>query len=250
MDKNDDMKPTLYLNEPDEVNQPVYRLNYLYELLQKQDAFNHELTVNYHRINHQISDSFKHLRQIVNQASSLHQRQYETVNNRMHLQDELMDDLLLSVKEHELNNQAIFNRITALENSSEEMVNILEQESLMKKEILQQMNFQDAAAQEITRKLGRVEDSSESITLHLQEQENASRTILSKMDAQEVYHQTVMERLDEQEALSQKISRQLEHLKSVVFERAAFLGEHIKTIAKPVTSFFVHQEEKQKKKEK
>ena len=90
----------------------------------------------------------------------------------------------------------------------------------------------------------------ESIAEQTRKQEELYEEFSNKLNLQEVYHNTVMERLDQQEGLIKKLSGELDHLRSVIYERASHIIEKVESnisrMAKPIQRFFVNTEEKEK----
>ncbi|MEC1157979.1 hypothetical protein [Cytobacillus horneckiae] len=70
MPANKRIVPPLYLNSPDDSNQAVYRQHYLYEILEKQNRFNHEIIENYEEVDHRLNESFHQVEQLFANASS------------------------------------------------------------------------------------------------------------------------------------------------------------------------------------
>ncbi|WP_433958095.1 hypothetical protein [Cytobacillus horneckiae] len=245
MPANKRFVPPLYLNSPDDSNQTVYRLHYLYEILEKQNRFNHEIIENFEEVDHRLNESFHQVEQLFANASSKQQNEFELFNQKLHTQDGRIAALVDSVYANQEKQQKLLSQLSQLKEANSDILNTIEEESQIHQEILAQMNYQDAAVQDISRKLDRFDETTEKIIDQMNEHEQISKEIKLQSDAHEIYHQTVMERMNQQDALSEKIIRQLEHLKSVIYERAVFLGEHIKTVVKPVKSFFLHHEEKE-----
>lgn len=135
-----------------------------------------------------------------------------------------------------------------IENKNEELLIQLRTSQSSYETLLAQSSIQETAILELSRKLDNLEKPTEKILEELTVITDDQATIKDKIETQDIYHQSVMEKLESQDALNEKLSRQIDHLKSIIFERTAYLTENFKSLISPVKSFFVHHEEKSKNK--
>lgn len=159
--------------------------------------------------------------------------------------------ILEQVSCQEAATQALSRKFDKFEAFSEEAVSNFKAQEEMKAELSKKLDVQEVFHNTVMERLNQQFASfSEEAEKKFKTQEQLKEELNKKLREQEQASKSIMERLHRQEAITEKISRQLDHLKSIVFERASHLTERfeksIKQLAKPVHSFFVHQEEKAK----
>ncbi|MBT2689502.1 hypothetical protein J7I93_15020 [Bacillus sp. ISL-47] len=249
---NQEGSPKLFLGQSDKAsNQNTYRLNYLQEVIKEQQSINNRLAESYGDMQTQLEESFTDMNKLVKKAAGRHNHHFENLVSKLEKQDDFITRFLEVMNHRDKEHELLLERLTSLEEMNKAVLEALEKESPVHQKILEQVSCQDAATQALSRKFDKFEAFSEEASAKFKTQEEIKEEISKKLDVQEMFHSTVMERLDQQEAITQKITRQLDNLKSIVYERASHLSERFeksfKQLAKPVHSFFISQEEKEKK---
>ncbi|MGN7179116.1 hypothetical protein [Cytobacillus sp. SAFR-174] len=171
----------------------------------------------------------------------------ETLEN----EEPVNQKILEQVSCQEAATQALSRKFDKFEAFSEEAVTNFKAQEEMKAEISKKLDVQEVFHNTVMERLDQQFSSfSEEAEKKFKTQEQLKEELSNKLHEQELASKSIMERLHRQEAITEKISRQLDHLKSIVYERASHLTERfeksIKQLAKPVHSFFVSQEEKAK----
>ncbi|KAB2330208.1 hypothetical protein F7731_20725 [Cytobacillus depressus] len=252
---NGQIVPNLYnkkLQIKDTPNQDSFRVNYLQEVLQQQEAINRKLSDAYEEIDVQLTESFKDMHQILKRSSSKQDKDIVDIMIRLENQEEMMQQFLGKMHNQESNNKIILDRLSELEKRNIQIAESLKNESLINQAILDQVSVQHASTEALAGKINEFESIAENFSGQLMKQETIYEEISKQLEVQEVFHTTVMQRLDEQEALVQKIGRQLDNFRSVFFERVTYLSDKmesgIRQLVRPVKSYFIQPEEKEKSK--
>lgn len=157
--------------------------------------------------------------------------------------------ILEQVSCQEAATQALSRKFDKFEAFSEEAVTNFKAQEEMKAELSKKLDVQEVFHNTVMERLDQQFASfSEEAEKKIKTQEQLKEELSNKLSEQEQASKSIMERLHRQEAITEKISRQLDHLKSIVYERASHLTERfeksLKQLSKPVHSFFVSQEEK------
>ncbi|MCM3094292.1 MULTISPECIES: hypothetical protein [unclassified Cytobacillus] len=166
-------------------------------------------------------------------------------------EEPLKQEILEQISCQEAATQALSRKFDKFEAFSEEAVSNFKAQEEMKAELSKSLDVQEVFHNTVMERLDQQFASfSEEAEKKLKSQEQLKEELNMKLLEQEQASRSIMERLHSQEANTEKISRQLDHLKSIVYERASHLSERfeksLKQLAKPVHSFFVNQEEKAK----
>lgn len=214
-------------------NQDIYQYSYLKDILNKQLQFSDDmhrsvtqfqsnLQVKTNNYENQLKNIFDHQQQLVNE---LQQKFLEQSKNLVKLQE----------------------KIGQLDDKYEGILTNLQSEKQLLEAILEQQVLHDNLLQKVTER----KKEEEEIFAQLQQHDEHLKDFANKLDLQEVFHQTIMERFDSQEGLLQKLSGDLAHLRSIVYERSAYLLEKIETgfikVAQPIHRFFIHGDKKAEK---
>lgn len=237
--KNLYVKPKLYHKANDEIssNQKSFKLNYLQEYLERQTELNHSLTAS-------VEDVHKSIRQNTQSQNN----QLDLMLNRLGQQEKYAEELLQVLQQQEQTNEILLKKINLLEKSQEAVIEKLETDGLLTQAILDQQALQEAALTKITSNLS----EHETLTTQLQKHEEIYEDFSKKLEVQEIYHNTVMERLDQQEGLIKRLSTELDHLRSILYERASHIVEKFEAgmnrVTKPIQRFFVNFDEREKEK--
>ncbi|MBX9973854.1 hypothetical protein [Cytobacillus firmus] len=195
----------------------------------------------------------------------MNQRETEndTLNKRLAALEEINKEIMEAIEKEEPVNQKILELVSCQEAAtqalsrkfdkfdafSEEAVSNFKAQEEMKAELSKKLDVQEVFHNTVMERLEQQFAAfSEEAEKKFKTQEQMKEELNKKLGVQEFASKSIMERLNRQEAITEKISRQLDNLKSVVYERASHLSERfeksLKQLAKPVHSFFVHQEEK------
>lgn len=171
----------------------------------------------------------------------------ETLEN----QEQVNQKIFEQVSCQEAATQALSRKFDKFEAFSEEALSNFKAQEEMKAELSKKLDVQEVFHTTVMERLDQQFASfSEEAEKKFKTQEQLKEELNKKLQEQEQASKSIMERLHRQEAITEKISRQLDHLKTVVYERASHLTDRfeksIKQLAKPVHSFFVSQEEKAK----
>ncbi|ASV69600.1 hypothetical protein [Cytobacillus kochii] len=231
----------MFLKEKITSNQDVYRKNYLSDLLEEQSQLNHKVSKQHRDLQHQLEETYEDLMSFAKDESIRHEKNIQQYN-------EDWTALQSACQAQEQNQLEMNGYLQQIENKNEELLIQLRTSQSSYETLLAQSSIQETAILELSRKLDNLEKPTEKILEELTVITDDQATIKDKIETQDIYHQSVMEKLESQDALNEKLSRQIDHLKSIIFERTAYLTENFKSLISPVKSFFVHHEEKNKNK--
>lgn len=235
--KNSDVEPSIYHLENNDIssNQKEYRKNYLQQILMEQA---------------QISDSLKNsvedVRKSLQRTNALQNDQNKFMIQKLHSHDQFYERIEAYFQNQERTNEFLLNRLTLLEGKNEAILEKIEAERLLTEAILDQQSIHD----QVLHKLKANVDEEESVIDQLKKQDELFDQFNSKLELQQIFHNTVMERLDQQEGLIKKIIGELNHLRSVIYERASHIAEKMEDnfhrITKPIQHFIVNKDKKEK----
>lgn len=231
----------MFLKEKITSNQDVFRKNYLSDLLEEQSQLNHKVSKQHRDLQHQLEETYEDLMSYAKDESIRHEKNMQQYN-------EDWTALQSAYQAQEQNQLEMNGYLQQIENKNEELLIQLRTSQSSYETLLAQSPIQETAILELSRKLDNLEKPTEKILEELTVITDDQAAIKDKMETQDIYHQSVMEKLESQDALNEKLSRQIDHLKSIIFERTAYLTENFKSLISPVKSFFVHHEEKNKNK--
>ncbi|MGP9041655.1 hypothetical protein [Cytobacillus kochii] len=231
----------MFLKEKITSNQDVFRKNYLSDLLEEQSQLTHKVSKQHRDLQHQLEETYEDLMSYAKDESLRHEKNMQQYN-------EDWTALQSAYQAQEQNQLEMNGYLQQIENKNEELLIQLRTSQSSYETLLAQSSIQETAILELSRKLDNLEKPTEKILEELTVITDDQAAIKDKMETQDIYHQSVMEKLESQDALNEKLSRQIDHLKSIIFERTAYLTENFKSLISPVKSFFVHHEEKNKNK--
>ncbi|MBS4202201.1 hypothetical protein KHA93_21560 [Bacillus sp. FJAT-49732] len=200
-------------------NQKIFTIDYLSELIVQQREANEVLT-----------HSFLDLKILYEQQEKTHLEQWAEVGNHL---DELRD---IHLKHEKFEGEVI----EWLSKLNDESAKEKEEELALKQAWLEQMTKLNETNSEIVYRLKKSESANEQLTLKLKEQMDLQKQMKEEITEQKEIQEQVSSRLDNQEALTEKILREVNHLRSVLFERASFLAEKIENGFK-LTSAYVYK---------
>lgn len=221
---NNNNHPDVYKNNESihAPNQAFVRHNALMELLNEQQKANIILT-----------QSIAELKMRYEQLEDSHTLQWDHVNHQLH-------DLNVSSRHRAEFESGMIQRLHALDEKTIHLQALLENESLLKTSIIEQINSVSDSNQEIASRLEKNEAANEQLSLQLNEQLELQKEIADTLSNQEVLQTGMLQRLDNQEALTEKISRQLNHIRSILFERTNYLAAKVEDGYK-LTSAYVYK---------
>ncbi|MDP4154057.1 MAG: hypothetical protein Q8929_00345 [Bacillota bacterium] len=260
---NKDKHPEVYKNLEitNENNQELHRKDYLAELLQIQQ-----------NANLSVSQSLDELKLQNQMQKELHSDQWNELNNQL-------DDLKKrEFEQHNLDIQ-IIERLKNLEEKYKTIYSFMEKETILKREILNDMRIQNRIHQEMTQRieqfetvtqhlseqiekqrehldekteqyegfqtrvltsLDNQEKQNQHLSVQLEERSKLDTTLTEKIAQQESYQSEILTKIDKQEALTEKLARQINHIRSILFERSNFLADKIEDGYK-LTSSYVYK---------
>ncbi|RTR28769.1 hypothetical protein EKG37_16245 [Robertmurraya yapensis] len=233
------VKPKVFHAIENSPNQKEFKRSYL------QDIFEGQAT-----INKSLAKSVKQVRHFMKTTRESQNNQMEEVINKLKQQEELDSQVLHFIQQQEQITESLLQRLEFLEKNNVAILEKIEADGFLTQAILKQQAVQDTILSKIADKL----DENEAISNQLKKQDEVYDEFASKLNLQEVFHNTVMERLDQQEGLIKKINGEIDHLRSVIYERASHIVESLEAnfqrITSPIQRFFISKDEKEKEKVK
>lgn len=237
--KNSDVEPHIFKLKNKEIssNQKEFRVNFLQQLLLEQA-----------KMNHSMRNSVEKVNKALQMTNATQDNQHQLMINKLHNHEQFYEQMHQYIQKQEMTNELIMKRLTTLEDRNEVILEKIEAERLLTQAILDQQSTHDQALDKLTANI----EEEKSVITQLKKQDELFDEFNSKLDLQEVFHKTVMERLDQQEGIMKKIIGELDHLRSIIFERASHIVEkiedNVRRITKPIQHFIVDKETKEKEK--
>jgi chromosome segregation ATPase len=218
-------------------------IGHLTAKIEKQDTF----LTDFQEMMHEREKANDLLNNRIAALEGLNKEILEIIENEEPIKQEILEQI--SCQEAAI--QALSRKIDKFDAFSEEALSNFKAQEDMKAELSKSLDVQEVFHNTVMERLDQQFASfSEEAEKKIKAQEQLKEELNMKLSEQEQASKSIMERLHIQEANTEKISRQLDHLKSIVYERASHLTERfeksLKQLAKPVHSFFVKQEEKVK----
>ncbi|MHC0035613.1 hypothetical protein [Pseudoneobacillus sp. C159] len=208
-------------------NQQSYRLNYLSEYLSEQMKQNQSITENLNKITSSMNETQKD--QVIKMNEIISGQQQQTLQSNQFINKILSQEKI---------NEEIITSLNQLKGNHIEMGKSLQTEQQINQAILDQLNFQDQQFRETNKRLENYVTLATKLSEQLLIQEQILKGMGQKLDVQDVYHTTVMNKLEKQEALNEKIIRQIDHLKSIVYERATLILEKVEQSFQSTSEYF------------
>ncbi len=238
---NEEQHPELFKN-PEDVqakNQGSYQYNEWTEFLIEQKRANEELNQAF-LILHQL-----HQRQDRKQAQRWSEiggqiEELREINFQREAFEKFALELLEKLEGQQRNgveleaerNREIFDRINVIDLSNQEIIQRLEQLGVTEEKMVTQVEeTQGKLSQQLL-------ELREEAMNKIVEQETKQQIMDKQMEKHDAHHQEVIERLEKQEAISEKIMREIQHIRSVLFERASFLAEKVEHGYKLTSAYF------------
>lgn len=241
---NKNKHPDVFMNknELNESNQGYYKYDYFSEMISEQKKINKSLHQSFHGL-----------------TSLIHQHERK---NHYHLDgmDKKLEALKESNKKRESFEDQAMMRLKVLDEKDIELKHILENEGLVKQELVDHINQVSESNQYILQQLTEHETSAEQLINQIKELQKQITEQTSKQDEHQI---EVLNKLENQEALIQKTLRQITHFRSLLYERSSYLAEKIENtfnltssyiykiltgIEQPVTLLMMNQQHKEKQK--
>jgi hypothetical protein len=207
------------INEP---NQGFLKTDYVSELVKEQKEANSLL-----------NQSIQELKNLYQQQENTHSSQWREIGNQL---NELSESNLI----HEKFESLVKEWLTNLNEKNRRLQALQENESLLKQQMIEQINIVSQSNQEIVDRMGKYESSNDQLALIINEQLDLQNQMSDQFSRQEDIQNEVLSRLDKQEALTEKILRQINHIRSILFERTNYLAGKIENGYK-VTSTYVYK---------
>ncbi|WP_141554365.1 hypothetical protein [Virgibacillus ndiopensis] len=203
--------PDVFMNQGSiaEPNQDYFKMDYFQELVKEQKRLNESLLTSYRNLNFGFNE------QKITQA-----RRWQDIGNE-----------LAALKETNLQHEKFESNamewLTMLDENSEKMKEMLEQEGLLKQEVIDQINHVSKSNQDIVHQLGKYETTNQQLTIQLEELFDLHKQMSDKFSKHDENQNQVLNQLENQEAMMEKTFRQINNIRSILFERASFLAEKI-----------------------
>lgn len=235
--KNSNVEPNIFhmKNKDISSNQKEFRVNFLQQLLLEQL-----------KMNHSLRNSVEHVSKSLQITNSTQTNHHQLMIDKLHNHEQFYEHMQQYIQKQEMTNELILNKLTALEERNEAILEKMEAERLLTQAILDQQSTHDQALSKLTANL----EEEESVITQIKKQDELFNEFNSKLELQEVFHNTVMERLDQQEGIMKKIIGELDHLRSIIYERASHIAEkieeNVRLITKPIQHFIVKKDKKEK----
>ncbi|MEK3889519.1 hypothetical protein [Bacillus sp. FSL K6-3431] len=213
--------PDVFKNNGDiiEPNQEVAKVDYYSEMVKEQK-----------KANETLQQSFHDLKMLLTQQEYSHANEWNVVSTQ-----------LMELKESNLQHDTFEKYVVdQLQDKNIQVQEILEQESLYKKEWMDQINGVSQMYQETISKLVKSESENEQLALKMNEQLDLQMDMSKQMSMQTDNQSEIFKRLDNQEALTEKVVRQIDHIRSILFERTVYLAEKIEN-GYQLTSSYVYK---------
>lgn len=270
---NENEDPKLFKNNGEirTTNQTVFKYDQWSELLHQQKQANAELNKAFHDLKQlykkydgqqtgrieNIAGQLSELKEINFQREAFEKFAIELLTKLDGQQSSMVEDeakrrqtIFDQIHMMNLSNQEIMQRLEKLQMKNEEMA---EQQRLDSARMTEQMALQgkQTSSQEVlSGKLEKQEELHEEVIKRLINQEDQLKNVMGRMDEQENHQQDVITRLESQEALLEKVVREMNHIRSVIFERAGFLAGKIENGYKLTSSYFTQLVNRSEVKEK
>ncbi|WP_144462510.1 hypothetical protein [Siminovitchia fortis] len=208
--------------EIDEPNQSVAQIDEWAEFLDVQK-----------KANAIWQQSFSDLNKMVEHQEQVRKNQWKKISYQL-------KDLRRIDRKHDEAHENVKEQLTAIDEKSRRLEEMLDEETLFKKDVMEQLLQVSGTNEEIENRLKSVEADNEELLTKLNEQYELQREMAEQISKQEERHQEVISRLDSQEAVTEKILRQVTNIRSILFERANYLAEKIENSYK-LTSSYVYK---------
>ena len=241
---NEDQYPELFKNtrHVQTQNQRSYRFDDWTEFLKEQK-----------RANQELNQAFLILNQLHQKQASKQEHQWQEIGGQIgelrqiNFQREAFEKFALELLEkieqqqregvelEEKQKREIFEQIEMTYLSNGEIRQRLEQLSSIGEKIVTQVAKQELSQEQLSHQLHELQQETVN---KLGEQETKQQTLDKQMEKQDARHQELIARLEKQEAVSEKIIREIQHIRSVLFERASYLAEKIENGYKLTSSYF------------
>lgn len=268
--------PTVFQSQKriPEQNQVVYRIDFLERLLTEQKKTYETISESIETMNkafqqHGIIQS-NQLKQLNSDIRSVKNNQLQQANSNQDIKialQSIMDEQTVSrqdvvggmnnlVKRQDETNEKVasfFEKIeseqtylrdtiqayfTKIIDQQTEQLKALEHDGVKQEEIQRKMADITELGNVFKEQLQIIEKTQQQLVELIQAVQENQQTMTTKMDEQGDFQSGIIDRLETQEAYTDKIIRQLDHLRSIIFERAGVLAEKIEKGVK-LTTFHI-----------
>ncbi len=195
--------------EIDEPNQSVAQIDEWSEFMEAQK-----------KANSILQQSFLDLHQVMKNHEQIRKNQWKKINYQL-------KDLRRNDRNHAEDYENVKGQLTTINEKNQTLEEMLEEEVLFKREVMEQLLQVSGTNVEIEQRLKSVEVDNAELLAKLNKQYELQKEMTEHISKQEERHQEVMSRLDNQEAITEKILRQVTNIRSILFERANYLAEKI-----------------------
>lgn len=208
---NAGVHPDVFMNkgEIEEPNQGYFKLDYFSELVKQQGRVNKSLI----RSTHALNSLYK-------QQENTQASQWEEIGSQLH-------ELKESNLQYEKFKGQAMERLTMLDNNNIKLQRIMENDDLLKQEIINQVDEINKSNKDILTELNKRELDNKQLAMQINELHDLQKHVSSQITKQDNSQDEVLGRLEKQEALMEKTLRQINHFRSVLYERTNYLAERI-----------------------
>lgn len=254
--------PEVYKNQNTKANnQSFYKQDFLQQLLVEQktasdtlhhslndfrDQFSHHEEIRSEQFNKLSSDLISlrktqkmqeatfsnHLVSIAEQFNFLekeHIKRDSEQNQQLLMVKNQLEEIIETMKKNEELYSELSNKINLQEQTGVHLLENIENQDTKHQQLMEKLDYQNELQSSIIEKIENYEGSQQLLLSKLEEQ-------TEKMEEQTVVQTNLITKIDTQEALIDKLLRQLDHLRSIVFERTAFLAEKIENSYKKTST--------------
>ncbi|MEN2767086.1 hypothetical protein [Ornithinibacillus xuwenensis] len=213
--------PNLFKNNEliEEPNQSYFKSDFLKEWLQVQQEANDS----FHK-------AFKDMR------ISLQKQKYMDDSRWREVADEIEGIKKTGDKHAEFEKQAR-DWLMMLEDNSKELHRVVEKNSMVNQDMLDEINRIHKSNEEIVSQLEKYEHANHHFTSKMDELVTLQQSMSAQIDVQNDKQDKVIHNIENQEALLEKSYRQLSNLRSILFERTSFVAEKIEESYKLTSTF-------------
>lgn len=240
----------------EELNQVFQELKGLYNQSEQKNTVQWQTVGKELQALHEVNDQREAFEKYALQLlTKLEEKQSELEEKGEEDQKSLQQEIRL----FQVSMEDILRKLTELMKDSTEKINTnIHNLSQQRKEIHEEIQLQREKQDDMQRKLGdhgetmqrmhqafeerftKIVKQLDRHEQYVQKSSKSEQQILEKLQQQETQLENVIERIEKQEGLSEKIIREIQHIRSILFERASFLANKIENGYKLTSSYFSH----------
>ncbi|MEN1966723.1 hypothetical protein WMZ97_01490 [Lentibacillus sp. N15] len=221
---NQCVHPEVFVNQedPQAPNQEYFQRDYFAELVKSQQ-----------NINDSLNNSVHELRQQFLEQRSLQKKEWMDVFNQL-------KELRRTQQEHDQFEANAQEWIRMLDENNQELSRRLDEEGLLKGEVVAEMNQISESNQAILDQIGTYESLNKQLAAKMDELFELQQTMSNKVSTQHESQEKALTHLENQDALLEKTLRQVTNIRSILFERTSYLVDKIEKSYKRTSSFVYH----------